>query len=171
MSDKSLAAAERLRAALGDAVIGIKQDGRGTVVAIKKDGLPAALRALKNDPGCPFELLAHVNAVDWLHWKERSGEEPPARFSLFYNLYSISGRARLFLETNLQEGEAAPSASGVFASALWAEREVYDLFGIEFEGHPDLRRIFLPADFDGHPLRKNFPCQGRVSQDWPQEWN
>ncbi len=85
--------------------------------------------------------------------------------------YSVSQRTRLFLELFLADGEAAPSASGIYASALWAEREVYDLFGIRFQGSPDPRRIFLPQDFEGHPLRKDFPCQGRRPQDWPQEWN
>lgn len=171
MSNEPLAAAERLRAALGAGVLDIYRDGRATVVAIEKDSLPAALRVLKHDPRCPFELLAHINAVDCLLWKERTGQAAPARFGLFYNLYSVSRRVRLFLEVYLAEGETAPTASGVYASALWAEREVYDLFGIRFQGSPDPRRIFLPPDFEGHPLRKDFPCQGQPPQDWPQEWN
>jgi NADH-quinone oxidoreductase subunit C len=166
-----LAAAERLRASLGAGVLDIYQDGRGTVVALEANSLPGALRALKNNSLCPFDLLVHINAVDWLFWQERTGKVMPARFGLWYNLYSVSQRTRLFLEIFLADGEAAPTACDVYASALWAEREVYDLFGIRFQGSPDPRRIFLPQEFEGHPLRKDFPCQGRPAQDWPQEWN
>jgi NADH-quinone oxidoreductase subunit C len=170
MNEDSRKAAERLLDNLGTASGEIYQDGRGVVVRLRDRAmLQPALRFLKHYEKCPFELLAHLSAIDWLRWKERTGQEKARRFTVFYNLYSLSQRARLFLELDLEEGEALPSASSIYASANWAEREVYDLFGISFEGHPDLRRIFLPEDFEGHPLRKDFPCQGQPAQDWPQE--
>jgi len=170
MNQKSRQVAERLLQQLGVASGEIYQDGRGVVVRLKdKAKLQPALSFLKQDRQCPFELLAHLSAIDWLFWKERTGQQKAKRFTLFYNLYSLSQRARLFLEVDIEENESVASASAIYASANWAEREVYDLFGINFEGHPQLRRIFLPEDFRGHPLRKDFPCQGRPAQDWPQE--
>jgi NADH-quinone oxidoreductase subunit C len=115
-------------------------------------------------------MLVDATAVDWSTWAEETDLEPPrARFSLYYNLFSLTGRARIFIETCLDDGESAPSATSVYASADWAEREIFDMFGIKFAGHPDLRRILMPEDYVGFPLRKEFPTLGPDPQDFPQE--
>jgi len=164
------AAAERLKTALGDRVAGVTHDGRGVVVRCALHAVPEALAALKGDSELPFDLLADVTAIDWSTWQECTGLNPPAaRFSLVYNLYSIAHRLRIFIEAELADGAEAPSASALFASANWAEREIWDMFGIRFSGHPDLRRIFLQESDEFHPLRKEYPRRGHDPQDFPQE--
>jgi NADH-quinone oxidoreductase subunit C len=161
---------ERLKSALGEKIQGVSEDGRGVVVRVELSALPAALEALRSDPSSPFDFLTDVTAVDWSRWSEETGmKPPPARFSLYYNLYSISAATRLFVEAWLQDGQEAPSATPFYASADWAERIVFDMFGIRFSGHPDLRRIYLPEDFGYSPLRKEFPRRGVDPQDFPQE--
>jgi NADH-quinone oxidoreductase subunit C len=87
--------------------------------------------------------------------------EQEHRFVVTYHLYAPSRDRRLFLRVCVAEGESVPTASEVFPCANWAEREVTDLFGVKFSGHPDPRRILLPDDWEGHPLRKEIPLVGR----------
>ena len=170
MNERARQAAKRLSAALADGLLEIIEDGRGVVARIKADALHRALGALRDDRTTPFELLAHETAIDWSAWPADAEHQRPAeRFSLIYNLYSVSTRTRIFLEVALAEGQAAPSACEYYASANWAEREIYDMFGIRFIGHPDLRRILMWEGYEGHPLRKDFPRHGIVPQDFPQE--
>ena len=162
--------AERLSSRLPDAVEKVYADGRGTVVLARAQKIRTVLEALRDDADCPFDFLAHVTAVDWSAWPEEAGPRPvESRFTVVYNLYSTKKRTRLFVEAPVDEGQAVPSATSLYASANWAEREVYDMFGIRFNGHPDLRRILLYEGFDGHPLRKDFPRHGLDPQDHPQE--
>ncbi|RME27899.1 MAG: NADH-quinone oxidoreductase subunit C [Deltaproteobacteria bacterium] len=173
MQKKDLAAqvAEKLSSRVADAVEKVYTDGRGTVVQVKAQKIREVLGALRDDEECPFDFLAHVTAVDWSAWPEGAGSKPAdSRFSVIYNLYSIPKRVRLFVEVAVSEGQAVPSATPLYASANWAEREVFDMFGIRFSGHPDLRRILLYDGFEGHPLRKDFPRHGLDPQDHPQEY-
>lgn len=135
--------AARIRAELPETVL-----ARGEVVAVvPREELVPTLERLRSDPETAFDLLAQVTATDW------PGREP--RFWLSYDLYSTVHRHRLRLKVGLPEADPrAPSVVGVYPTADWHEREVYDLFGISFEGHPDLRRILLPEGWEGHPLRK-----------------
>jgi len=161
---------ERLKSALGEKIQDICEDGRGVVVRIELSAVPDALETLRSDASTPFDFLTDITAVDWSRWLEETGmKPPPARFSLYYNLYSISAATRLFVEAWLEDGQEAPSATPFYASANWAERTVYDMFGIRFSGHPDLKRIYLPDDFGYSPLRKEFPRRGVDPQDFPQE--
>ena len=161
---------ERLKSVLGTKIQDVYEDGRGVVVRIELSAVPDALEALHSDASTPFHLLVDITAVDWSRWSEETGmKPPPARFSLYYNLYSISAATRLFVEAWLDDGQEAPSATPFYASANWAERTVYDMFGIRFSGHPDLKRIYLPDDFEYSPLRKEFPRRGVDPQDFPQE--
>ncbi len=170
MSELAQKAAGRLKSALGKKVLEILEDERGVVVRVGAADILAALSTLKADGETPFDMLSSATAIDWLHWQEETGlPQPKARFSLIYNLYSISGQTRIFVEAALGDGQTAPSAVELYASANWAEREMFDMFGIKFSGHPDLRRIYLADDFEGHPLRKDFPRHGRDPQDFPQE--
>jgi len=160
---------ERLKSVLASKVSKVYEDGRGVVVRVELDAVPAALEALRSDASTPFDMLTDLTAVDWSRWAEETGTQPQARFSLYYNLYSISAATRIFLEAWLEDGQEAPSATSFYASANWAERTVFDMFGIRFSGHPDLRRIYLPEDFEYSPLRKEFPRRGVDPQDFPQE--
>jgi NADH-quinone oxidoreductase subunit C len=165
-----MGAAKRLKAALGDEVEAVDEDGRGVVVRLQAGVIREALRQLKADRETPFEMLVGIAATDWSRWAEESGlAARPARFGLLYNLFSVATRTRLFLEVFVADGEAVPSATPCYASADWAEREAYDMLGIRFRGHPDLRRIYLKDDFEGFPLRKEFPRRGHDPQDFPQE--
>jgi len=163
-------AAKGLKTQLRDAVEEIYEDKRGVVVRIAPDAIVKALTLLHEDKQVPFEMLADVTAVDWSTWHKETGLTPPkGRFSLYYNVYSVSTCTRLFLEMNIGEKQSVLTATSVYASADWAEREVYDMLGIRFSGHPDLRRILLGDDFVGYPLRKEFPTHGQKPQDFPQE--
>lgn len=169
MNQQTTPVVERLKGVLGARITDVYQDGRGVVVRVELDAIPAALEALRSDASTPFDLLTDVTAVDWSRWSEETGMAPQARFSLYYNLYSISAATRIFLEAWLEDGQEAPSATPFYASANWAERTVFDMFGIRFSGHPDLRRIYMPDDFEYSPLRKEFPRRGVDPQDFPQE--
>jgi len=170
VSELAQQAAKRLESALGSKVSGTFEDGRGVVVRVEPEAVREALGVLKSDRECPFDMLSHVAGVDWKTWREETGlESPPARFGLVYALYAVAKRTRIFVETFVADGQSVPSATPLYASADWSEREVYDMFGVKFKGHPDLRRIYLTDDFEGHPLRKEFPRHGHDPQDHPQE--
>ncbi len=121
---------------------------------LAKDELRSALEFLKSELG--FDTLEDIVGLD------SSGPAPtgPRRFSVLYLLRRAPGPLRLRVEVEAAEDESLPSAVPVFRSANWAEREIFDMFGVRFEGHPDLRRIYLDEDFKGYPLRKDFPLAG-----------
>src|SRR5580765_744593 len=116
--------------------------------------------ALKEDAETPFNYLSDLTCV---HWPDR--REAP--FEVVYNLYSISQNERVRLKVNAN-GEGVESVTSVWPAADWLEREVYDLFGVVFRNHPDLRRILLPPDWEGHPLRKDYPLEF-VENRWTAE--
>ena len=160
----------RIAKLMGDKVASVTEDARGVVINATLKGLMDVLGALRNDAEAPFDMLMDATAVDWSTWMEETGLTPPeGRFSVFYNLYSLKKNVRLFVETVVKEKQSVPTATGLWAAADWAEREIYDMFGIRFSGHPDLRRILMRDDFDGYPLRKEFPLHGKTPQDFPQE--
>ncbi|MCI0636582.1 MAG: NADH-quinone oxidoreductase subunit C [Actinobacteria bacterium] len=130
---------------------------RGQAVAIVPVArVEAVLRALRDDPALRFDCLADLTAVDYL------GRTP--RFEVVYQLLSITHRHRLRVKVTVDGPDpVVPTASGLWKSALWAEREVFDMFGVRFAGHPDLRRILMYPEFEGHPLRKDYPLNRR----WP----
>jgi NADH-quinone oxidoreductase subunit C len=113
---------------------------------------------LKMGPG--FDYLVDLTAVDWPKRAER--------FDLVYILYSFSRNERLRIKTQIAEGYRPASVTGVHLTANWLERELFDMFGIEFTGHPDLRRILMPDEWQGHPLRKDYPIL-QQDQRWVEE--
>lgn len=122
---------------------------------VNKNDLLAALRWLKEQKG--FDLLVDVTCVDYLNYRGASD-----RFGLVYLLTNVADNLRLTVRVMLNEPDlSVPSATPLWSGADWLEREVYDMFGIHFEGHPDLRRILMPDEFTAHPLRKDYPMQGR----------
>ena len=126
---------------------------RGEVtVTVAKDAIIDVLSFLKLS--LQYNLLTDLPAVDYLGKKEE-------RFMMVYLLYSIPNKDRLRIKTAVTESECKiPTATTIWKTANWLEREVFDLFGITFEGHPDLRRILMTDDWVGHPLRKDYPLQG-----------
>jgi NADH-quinone oxidoreductase subunit C len=128
------------------------------------DRLVAAAQYLRDAPGARFEFLSDLTASDW----------PPRskRFDVIYSLYSISLKHRVRLKVQAGDGEPVPTVTVVWPSANWLEREVFDLFGIRFAGHPDLRRILMPDDWQGHPQRKDYPLEGpgEMLMENPLDW-
>jgi NADH-quinone oxidoreductase subunit C len=122
------------------------------------DKLLALLAFLRDDPKCLFKQLADVCGVDW--------PEREKRFDVVYNLLSLKLNQRVRVKVATDESTPVPSAAPVFSSANWFERETYDLYGIWFSDHPDLRRILTDYGFEGHPLRKDFPLTGFVELRW-----
>ena len=127
-------------------------------IVVDADSVISILEYLKLE--ADFDYLVDVTAVDW--------PKREARFDLIYNLYSYSRNERLRMKTYIPDTFKPESAVRVYMSANWLEREVFDMFGIEFAGHPDMRRILLPDEWQGHPLRKDY---GILQQDqrWVQE--
>ena len=113
---------------------------------------------LKRDAETPFNFLSDLTCV---HFPENAD----APFEVVYNLYSIGGNARVRLKAATTDAEGVESVTGVWPTANWMEREVYDLFGVRFRNHPDLRRLLLPPDWEGHPLRKDYPLEP-VENNW-----
>jgi len=145
---------EKLRARLGEKVLEVHEYAGECTVTLPKEAIPEALRVLRDDPELRYRMLTDLTSID--HSKQ--AESP--RFSVVYHLLSQANHWRFRLRTQVEDGEAVPTASRVYPSANWLEREVWDLMGIRFEGHPDLRRIMMPEDYEGHPLRKEFPLEG-----------
>lgn len=122
----------------------------GPVLGIAMEAILPVCRFLKQQAG--FDRLSAVTAVDW--WPR----EP--RFEVIYLLHSLSSATRLRLSVSIGEGTALDSVTPVWRGANWYEREVFDLFGIVFRNHPNLERIMMPADWEGYPLRKDYPVHG-----------
>ena len=116
--------------------------------------LVGVLKALRDDTDLAVTQLSDLTAVDF--------PERPERFDVVYQMLSVNNNMRLRIITRVDEGDIVPSVIGLFRSADWAEREVWDMFGIYFSGHPDMRRLLTDYGFEGHPLRKDFPLTGYV---------
>ena len=127
--------------------------GEVTVI-VKREGLVSILAFLRDEPSLRFNFLSDVAGVDL-------GEFAEPRFAVAYHLYSLPHNHRLRIKVLVAEDDAwLPSVNEIWKSASWMEREIFDLFGVEFTNHPDLRRILMPADYEGYPLRKDFPTRG-----------
>jgi NADH-quinone oxidoreductase subunit C len=145
----------KLKAQLGDAYRA-EQKFRGQLsVWVAPHAVADSLRYLKTEPELLYEFLTDITAVDRLD--HRLPGEP--RFEVVYILFSPTFNRRLFLKTRVEEEVAIPSATTVWRGANFMEREVYDMFGLTFAGHPNLERILTPDGWLGHPLRKDFPTQ------------
>jgi NADH-quinone oxidoreductase subunit C len=146
---------QRLRERFGDAVRDIKVWRHETAIVVAAHELVPICGYLRDDSDLAFDFLSSVTGVD-----RRNLPDNAPRFEVVYHLYSIQFKRRLRLKVRVNEGDAVPSVTGVWESANWHEREVFDLFGVPFAGHPDLRRILLSEDWVGHPLRKEYPVKG-----------
>ena len=120
-------------------------------VFVKRAAIVDVCRALKQDAG--FDMAPYITAVDYL------GQTP--RFEVVYNLFATKANARVRLRVKLGEGEELPSVTSVWRGANWYGRYCFDMYGIRVTGHPDLRRLLMYDEFDGNPLRKDYPLRGR----------
>ena len=134
--------------------------GEATLHA-SREGLGDLFLWLRDDPDCGFRMLIDVTAVDW--------PQRAARFDVIYNLLSMRHNLRLRVKVAVPEETTVPTAFDVWSAALWLEREVWDMYGIYFAGHPDLRRILTDYGFEGHPLRKDFPLTGYVEMRYDED--
>ena len=151
-----------LSSGVPEAVVSAKEFARQVTVVVRPEKMAEVARFLKEKED--FRYCVDVTAVDW---KKR---EP--RFDVVYHLYSFSKNDRIRVKCGVADGQEVPSVAGVFLAADWSERETYDMFGIRFAGHPDLRRILTWEGFNGHPLRKDFPLEGidTGAAIYPEEW-
>jgi NADH-quinone oxidoreductase subunit C len=153
---------ESLRSGVADSVVSAKEFARQITVVVKRDKVAEVARHLKEKED--FRYCVDVTAVDWRN------REP--RFDVVYHFYSFSKNDRIRIKCGVADGEEVPSIAAVFLAADWSERETYDMFGIRFAGHPDLRRILTWEGFNGYPLRKDFPVEGidTGAAIYPEEW-
>ncbi len=152
---------DHLAAAFPQDVTGV-EIGHGELMAhVRRDAILRVLRYLRDDVTCLFRQLVDLCGVDY--------PDRPERFDVVYNLLSLKHNRRIRLKVTTDEDTPVPSATGVFSSAGWYEREAWDLYGIYFSDHPDLRRILTDYGFEGHPLRKDFPLTGYVEVRYDEE--
>jgi len=145
------AAVGKLKAKFSGSVLDVSEFRGETTVTVKKEDIVAICSFLKKDAG--YNFLTDLCGVDYL------GKSP--RFMVVYHLYSIGAKERLRLKVPVEESDpSVDTVSGVWSTANWHERECWDLMGITFNNHPDLRRILMAEDWVGHPLRKDYPVQG-----------
>ncbi|MEW5702309.1 MAG: NADH-quinone oxidoreductase subunit C [Candidatus Zixiibacteriota bacterium] len=155
--DSSYPVTERLRARCGDGVIECHAHRGDETIVVRADCYHQAVQFLHDDPECDFDFLSDLTAVD--RWKLRQSP----RFEIILHLYSSRRNARIRLKTRAQD-DAAPTVDSivdVYPAANWPEREVWDMFGVRFAGHPNLKRILMYEEFVGHPLRKDYPVNKR----------
>ncbi len=124
-------------------------------ITIKKEDLLPVLKFLESEKG--FNALNDMIGLDNLP----AAAEGKKRFSILYQLYRFPGYQRIRIKIDAGAGEPVDSIHSIYKSSNWAEREIFDMFGIRFTGHPDLHRIYMPDDFTGFPLRKDFPLEGK----------
>ena len=162
LADSPLGAlAEHVSGLLPQANIGSRVQFGELTLTTDRDCILALLRVLRDDPDCRFISLVDICGVDYPEREER--------FDVVYHLLSPNRNLRVRIKLSTDEATPVPSATDVFPGADWYEREAYDLYGILFSGHPDLRRILTDYGFDGHPLRKDFPLTGFVEMHYDEE--
>jgi NADH-quinone oxidoreductase subunit C len=152
---------DHVAAALPEDVVSVAQRLDELTVVAQAGSIAKVLAFLRDDDQCDFKCLVDVCGVDW--------PERERRFDVVYNLLSVKLNQRIRVRIETDEHTPVPTATGVFPSAGWYEREAWDLYGIYFADHPDLRRILTDYGFEGHPLRKDFPLTGHVEVRYDDE--
>ncbi len=145
---------EYIQSAMPQAVMDVTQDHDELILVATRAGLVRLMTYLRDDSNCLFKVLVDVCGVDY--------PERTERFDVVYNLLSLRFNQRIRIKVRATEDDLVPSVSGVFSAASWYEREVWDLYGVMFSDHPDLRRLLTDYGFEGHPMRKDFPLTGHV---------
>jgi NADH-quinone oxidoreductase subunit C len=148
------------RMALGDALLDVKEQVGEITLTVRRETVVDALRTLRDTPGLEYQQLMEIAAVDF--------PERPERFEVNYQLLSLTQNRRIRVKVLTDNVTPVPSATGLWPVANWLEREAFDLYGILFAGHPDLRRILTDYGFEGYPLRKDFPLTGHVEMRYSE---
>lgn len=164
--------AAHCREALGDVVTDLRIAHDELTLEVKCEQVAAACRMLRDHPKLAFEQLIDLCGVDYLDYLKESETEKRngPRFAVVYHLLSVKHNHRLRLRVWLDDAlPLVASVSEIWACANWFEREAFDLFGIMFEGHPDLRRLLTDYGFIGHPFRKDFPLSGQVEMRYDED--
>jgi NADH-quinone oxidoreductase subunit C len=145
---------KRLVDAFGDKVISTHEFRGDATAIVDRSAIVDVCKLLRDDPELSFDFMMDLTAVDYI------GRKP--RFEVVYHLYSLAKNHRVRLKVPLDENDAkVPSIVALWSGANWLERECWDMYGIRFDGHPDLKRIYLYEEFEGHPLRKDYPKEKR----------
>jgi NADH-quinone oxidoreductase subunit C len=143
----------KLKSKFPDVIVSTNDYRDELTIVVKKQSIVAICQFLKEDTELPFDSLRDICGADYYR--------PADRFEVIYNLYSVKSNFRIRLKVRVdEEDNHVPSVITVWPAANWYERETYDMYGIVFDGHPDLRRIYMPEEFEYHPLRKDFPLMG-----------
>jgi len=153
--------AEHISDTLDKDITGFEVKGAELTLYAEAARIEHVLHCLRDDRECAFKVLVDVTAVDY---PERS-----ERFEVVYNLLSVTRNQRVRVKISVGQDQPVPSVTPVFGAAIWMEREVWDMFGIFFTDHPDLRRILTDYGFEGHPLRKEFPLTGYTELRYDNE--
>jgi len=151
---------EVITSALGNSVLDTDCSVGELSIVVKREDIVRVLTYLRDDVNCQFKILVDLCGVDYPEREER--------FEVVYHMLSLVHNRRIRVKTRTA-GEAVPSVVPVFSTALWFERECWDMYGVAFEGHPDLRRLLTDYGFEGHPLRKDFPLTGFVEMRYDDE--
>jgi len=141
----------KIKAQFENAVIEVEETHGDLSLIIEEENIFQTAELLKKDPELQFILIEDVTAIDWATRKNR--------FTVVYHIYSLLNNFRLRLKVNLS-GDSVDSVVSVWKGAEWYERETYDMYGITFKNNPDLRRMYMPEEFEYYPLRKEFPVLG-----------
>jgi NADH-quinone oxidoreductase subunit C len=158
---------QRLRDRFGPAVVDSHEHRGDATLVLDRASLVDALRFCRQAPGLDFDVLMDLTAVDYLKYP---GREDGPRFDVVYHLYSLAHNHRVRVKVRVDEDDATvPTAVDVWPIANWFEREVWDMFGVRFTGHPDLRRLLMYEEFVGHPLRKDYPINRRQPLIGPKQ--
>lgn len=159
--EKMLAMANYMQERLSAHLVAAEFQKDELCLTVKREGIISVLTFLRDDTQCQFKQLVDVCGADY--------PQRPQRFDVVYNLLSLTKNARVRVKVATDEQTPVDSVTSVFSSAGWFEREAWDLFGIYFNNHPDLRRILTDYGFEGHPLRKDFPLTGYVELRYDEE--
>jgi NADH-quinone oxidoreductase subunit C len=158
---------QRVRDRFGAAVVDSHEHRGDATAVVERAALIDALRFCRDDSGLDFDVLMDLTAVDYSKYP---GREDGPRFDVVYHLYSVPHNHRLRVKVRVDEDDASvPTAVGLWPIANWFEREVWDMFGVRFSGHPDLRRLLMYEEFVGHPLRKDYPINRRQPLIGPKQ--
>jgi len=148
----------RIRERYPNAILKVKEFRGDTFVCLLREAIPDVARFLKEDPELQYNYFSECLGADYSRWEhERDLTE---RFEVIYNLMSLKLNARLFLKVGVDDGQKVPTLKRIYLGAEYPEREVWDMFGIVFEGNEQTQRFLMPDDWVGHPLRKEFPLGG-----------
>ena len=159
---------ERLQNAFGDALLRCDAALGEVTVEVRRESIGDVSRALRDDENFAFSQLIDLCGVDYLEYGQGTWQGP--RFAVVYHLLSLGNNIRLRVKAFVDDDEPRiASVTGIWSCANWYEREAFDLFGILFEGHPDLRRLLTDYGFIGHPFRRDFPLIGQVEMRYDPE--